>query len=46
MENAHREIWKDIAGLEGEYAVSNFGRVKRLKKEGNINDCLLKLHHR
>lgn len=44
MENTHQEIWKDIAGLEGEYAVSNFGRVKRLKKEGNINDCLLKLH--
>lgn len=26
------EIWKDIAGYEGKYQVSNFGRVKRLSK--------------
>lgn len=27
------EIWKDIHGYEGLYQVSNFGRVKRLKRE-------------
>ncbi len=27
------EIWKDIAGYEGLYQVSNLGRVKSLKKE-------------
>lgn len=26
-----REIWKDIAGYEGLYQISNLGRVKRLK---------------
>ena len=26
------EIWKDIVGYEGLYQVSNFGRIKRLKK--------------
>jgi len=26
------EIWKDISGYEGFYAVSNLGRVKRLKR--------------
>lgn len=26
-----KEIWKDIDGLEGEYAISNKGRVKNLK---------------
>jgi hypothetical protein len=26
------EIWKDIAGYEGLYQVSSFGRVRRLKK--------------
>lgn len=25
------EVWKDVAGYEGMYQVSNFGRVKRLK---------------
>ncbi len=29
------EIWKDITGYEGRYQVSNFGRVKRLLKNGN-----------
>lgn len=27
-----KEIWKDIVGYEGLYQVSNFGRVKSLKK--------------
>ena len=27
-----KEIWKDIIGCEGYYQVSNFGRVKRLKR--------------
>ena len=26
------EIWKDIVGYEGLYQVSNFGRVKSLKR--------------
>ena len=26
------EIWKDIKGYEGEYLISNFGRVKSLKR--------------
>lgn len=29
MEN---EIWKDIPGYEGYYQVSNFGRVKSLRR--------------
>lgn len=28
-----KEIWKDIAGYEGLYQVSNFGRVKSLERE-------------
>lgn len=27
----NKEIWKDIEGYEGDYQVSNFGRVKSLK---------------
>lgn len=27
------EIWKDIKGYEGEYQISNLGRVKTLKKQ-------------
>lgn len=27
------EIWKDISGYEGEYKVSNFGRVKSMRRE-------------
>lgn len=37
------EIWKDIYGYEGVYAVSNLGRVKRLAGSGNcIFDRLIK----
>jgi len=31
LENTKKEIFKDIAGYEGLYQVSNFGRVKSLK---------------
>ena len=31
LENTDEEIWKDIEGLEGEYAISNKGNVKNLK---------------
>ena len=36
------EIWKDIKGYEGLYQISNFGRVKRLKREYNIYNHLTK----
>lgn len=31
-----KEIWKDIAGYEGLYEVSNFGNVKNAKTQKNI----------
>lgn len=31
------EVWKDICGYEGTYQVSNFGRVKRLFRNGKEN---------
>ena len=31
------EIWKDIAGYEGRYQVSNFGRVKSLPGKSSTN---------
>jgi hypothetical protein len=34
MKKHPNEIWKDIAGFEGYYQVSNMGRVKRLWKRG------------
>lgn len=33
MEDLKGEVWKDIAGYEGLYAVSNLGRVKSLARE-------------
>lgn len=33
-----KEIWKDILGYEGFYKVSNFGRIKSLKRKVNTND--------
>lgn len=30
-----REIWKDVQGYEGQYQVSNLGRVKSLKRKLN-----------
>ena len=32
-----KEIWKDIAGYEGLYQVSNFGNVKNIKTQKNIS---------
>ena len=31
MEVAMLEVWKDIAGFEGKYQVSNYGRVRNIK---------------
>ena len=36
-----KEIWKDIKGYEGRYQVSNWGRVKSLKRKGNPHDRIL-----
>jgi hypothetical protein len=33
MQNNNDEIWKDVVGYEGNYMVSNKGRVKSIKKE-------------
>lgn len=27
------EVWKDIKGYEGFYQISNFGRIKRMKRK-------------
>ena len=35
------EIWRDIEGYEGLYQVSNWGRVKSLKKKGNSKERIL-----
>ena len=42
-----KEIWKDIAGFEGRYQVSNKGNVKSLRYRGHNGESLLKLskHH-
>lgn len=32
LEDFEGEIWKDVVGYEGNYKVSNFGRVKALKR--------------
>lgn len=39
MKTPTSEVWRDIAGFEGEYRISNFGRVKSLKfgKERIVN---------
>lgn len=36
LEDLDGEIWKDIAGYEGLYQISNFGRVKRTYRNGNV----------
>lgn len=38
-----KEIWRDIAGYEGYYQVSNFGRVRSLDKMQNYNGSV-RLH--
>jgi len=35
-----KEIWKDIAGYEGLYQVSNTGKVKSLSRKG-INKTVM-----
>jgi len=37
-----REIWKEIEGYDGDYQISNHGRVKSFKQ--NINGKILKLN--
>ena len=32
MNNMSKEVWKDIKGFEGQYQVSNLGRVKSLER--------------
>ena len=36
-DNTANEIWKDIAGYEGRYQVSNLGRVKSLSRVTHFN---------
>lgn len=38
------EIWKDIAGYEGKYQVSNYGQVKSLNYNRTGREQLLKQH--
>jgi len=40
------EIWKDIAGFEGYYQVSNLGRVKSLSRELNVKNGIRKTKER
>ena len=35
------EIWKEICGYNGDYHVSNLGRIKSFKKYGGINERIL-----
>jgi hypothetical protein len=42
MEHKEKEIWKDIEGFEGRYAVSTFGNVKSLKFAGRFGERNLK----
>lgn len=38
MKNLENEVWKDIAGYEGYYQVSNFGNVRSLDREDIRNN--------
>lgn len=41
-----KEIWKDIEGFDGEYQISNYGRVKSFKcKNGLLNPRLCGLYY-
>ena len=42
-DNRDNEVWKDISGYEEMYQVSNFGRVKSLKRYRRRNDKILHL---
>ena len=33
-----KEIWKDVIGYEGLYQVSNYGRIKSLKRTINLKN--------
>lgn len=37
-----KEIWKDIKGYEGKYKVSNFGRIKSLRKNKVLKQTINK----
>ena len=39
------EIWKDIEGYEGEYQISNFGRVRSLDKKVNVKNNHIAIKH-
>ena len=39
------EIWKDIEGYEGEYQISNFGRVRSLDKKVNVKNNYTAIKH-
>ena len=43
--NANQEIWKDVKGYEGLYAVSNFGRVSKISKSGHKLMKLIETGH-
>jgi|TARA_R110001606_G_scaffold232602_1_gene380059 hypothetical protein len=36
------EIWKDVVGYEGDYQVSNMGRVKSFKKYQGVSSRIIK----
>lgn len=42
MPTTEKEIWKAIEGLEDIYEVSNFGRIKSLKRKGVRKDRILR----
>ena len=41
-----KEIWKDIKGFEGKYAISNLGRVKSLDRYYSHKGCKGGFYHR
>lgn len=42
MIEKEKEIWKNIEGYEGRYQISNWGRIKSLKRKGCRKDRILK----
>lgn len=40
LDNLKNEYWKDIKDFEGLYQVSNYGRVKSLKRKTRNNQCM------
>ena len=43
LEDLQGEIWNDVPNYEGIYQVSNYGRIKTLKRNGIANDLILKV---